>query len=806
MRQLIDRDPFVNLPHNQSWYTRGVWPCRWIGLPDSEQPPFVSAYRKRFSLASGKIMRVHVSADERYELFLDGKRIGRGPERGDPRHWYFETYDLTLAPGDHCLVARVWAFGAKAPGAQMSLAPGFIFTPKETEDIQLLATGVAPWEAKKLEGYTFDDVTIPGTYFAVGSYLSIDGREFEWGFEQGEGGGWQAAVPQQQGANGDTRVEIDATHLLWPATLPPMLDKLVPPGKVRFVGQASSGSLRRLPVDGSRHLVDETTVWDDLLLGKKALRLPAHTARRVIVDLGNYYCAYPAVVLSGGASSQVRLGWAESLFNQTNGWSKGQRDEIEGKYFIGLADTFTTDGGEKRRFDTLWWRAGRYLEIYAATADSPLVIESISLRETRYPLEAESRFNASDARLDKMTPIAIRALQMCAHETYMDCPYYEQLMYVGDTRLEVLSTYVLTRDARLPRKALRMFDASRLPSGLTQSRYPSRVMQLIPPFSLWWIGMLYDFALWQDDPAFVTRMLPGVRGVIDFFLATLNAEGLAQAPKGWNFMDWVPSWESSIPPSWESGIPPDGDLGASGVINWLLALALTMAAQLEAWHGEAELEAKDRRLAGLLVSAITEKYWDEARGLFADDLAHTRFSEHAQCLAVLSEMLSEGKVERIAQGLTHDPDLARTTIYFTHYLFETYARLGAMEPFFDRLKLWFELEPQGFKTTFEMPEPNRSDCHGWGAHPLYHFYASILGIRPASPGFKTVRIHPQLGELTQVSGSLVHPRGMITVKFEKVGAGLRGSVELPGGVTGELTYAGKCLPLKEGAQAIDLVD
>ena len=32
---------------------------------------------------------------------------------------------------------------------------------------------------------------------------------------------------------------------------------------------------------------------------------------------------------------------------------------------------------------------------------------------------------------------------MCAHETYMDCPYYEQLQYGGDTRLEILATYSL---------------------------------------------------------------------------------------------------------------------------------------------------------------------------------------------------------------------------------------------------------------------------------------------------------------------------------------------------------------------------
>ncbi|MCB0149737.1 MAG: hypothetical protein KDE01_19095, partial [Caldilineaceae bacterium] len=84
--------------------------------------------------------------------------------------------------------------------------------------------------------------------------------------------------------------------------------------------------------------------------------------------------------------------------------------------------------------------------------------------------------------------------------------------------------------------------------------------------------------------------------------------------------------------------------------------------------------------------------------------------------------------------------LTRTTIYFTHYLFETYRLLEQPAALFERLGLWFDLAAQGFKTTPEQPEPSRSDCHGWGAHPLYHFFATLLGIRPSAPGFGQVEI------------------------------------------------------------------
>ena len=63
------------------------------------------------------------------------------------------------------------------------------------------------------------------------------------------------------------------------------------------------------------------------------------------------------------------------------------------------------------------------------------------------------------AKFEGGTPLHQRILdtgwhtaRLCAHETYMDCPYYEQLQYDGDTRLELLTTYAMTRDDRLNRR------------------------------------------------------------------------------------------------------------------------------------------------------------------------------------------------------------------------------------------------------------------------------------------------------------------------------------------------------------------
>jgi hypothetical protein len=183
----------------------------------------------------------------------------------------------------------------------------------------------------------------------------------------------------------------------------------------------------------------------------------------------------------------------------------------------------------------LWWRSGRYVALLSAIAEEPLTLERCSFLETRYPLEMANRFRSSDPRLDAIAPLALRSLQMCAHETYMDRPYYEQMTYVGDTRLAALTTYTISRDDRLPRKALLLYGLSRLPAGLTQARYPSRDVQVIPPFALWWVGMVHDYAVWRSDRAFVAGLLPGVQAVLDGFLAYVDAGDLLQAPGGVEF-------------------------------------------------------------------------------------------------------------------------------------------------------------------------------------------------------------------------------------------------------------------------------
>jgi alpha-L-rhamnosidase len=759
--------PFPALFEKSEWDRRGLWTASWVGCADGTEPPLVTAYRLRFDWPASTSVRLHVSADERYELFLDGLPIGRGGERGDLEHWFYDSYDVPLAAEAHVLVARVFSLGPLAPLAQFQVRPAFLLA-AEGEEAKRLDTGVAPWEARLLPGYSFEP---PVYVWGLAAPVTVDGGVFAWGFERGEGDGWRPVVAHERASSGLLAYGIAPARFLQAGTLPSMIDQPWPRARVRHVAAVPSLDTLPIPVRAVDHLEHEVAPWLDLLHGQAPLEVPANGLRRVIVDLEDYVCAYPRLVTSRGAGSLVRLHFAEALREAPEKWNfaKGHRDAIEGRFFLGMGDSFRPDGGEKRRFDTLWFASGRYVEILVRTAAEPLTIEALTLRETRYPLELESAFTASDPELPALQPMLVRGMQMCAHETFFDCPYFEQMQYVADARIESLCQYVMTRDDRLSRKALFLIDASRHASGLTESRYPVREPQFIPWFSLVWIGAVHDYALWRDDGGFVRALLPGVRGVLEAFLARRGRDGLVRTPDGWNDSEGT------------------RELPVSGLTHWMLVWALRLAAQLEDGFGEPEPATRWRRVAAELSLGSDRAFWSEERGLYADSPGRPDCSELVQCLALLGGGVPPSRRERVAGRLLHGGAADPATVHTTHYLFEVARRLGRPEVVLDRLGFWVELRRQGLKTPVESAEPTRSDCHAWGSHPLYHFFATLLGIRPAAWGFRQVEIAPLLGSLEHASGRLVHPAGgEILVDLEQKGGALHGRVVLPPALSGTL--------------------
>src|SRR5213076_2299000 len=124
------------------------------------------------------------------------------------------------------------------------------------------------------------------------------------------------------------------------------------------------------------------------------------------------------------------------------------------KRFVGLKDELISSGNEGQVFTSLMWRTYRYIKLEVETKDEPLLINDLYGLYEGYPFQLNAHFKSDDTALDRIIETGWRTARLCAHETYMDCPYYEQLQYVGDTRIQALVSLYMSGDDRLMRNAI----------------------------------------------------------------------------------------------------------------------------------------------------------------------------------------------------------------------------------------------------------------------------------------------------------------------------------------------------------------
>jgi len=754
------------------------WSAQWIAAAGAPAFDFGVYHFRRSIEIEGRPASfvVHVSGDNRYQLFVNGERVSLGPARGDLYHWRYETVDIApqLKPGRNTLAAVVWNFSDEAALAQITYRTGFLLQGDTTAE-RVADTGKA-WKCVRDEAYRIETPRVPG-YYAAGPAERFDAARYPWGWEQPgfDDSRWPAAVELGKAGARDSS-DSHSRWMLEPRVIPQMELKPERLARVRAVeGVAAPGGF---PAQA------------------RAFEIPANTKAAMLLDQSYLTTAYPELVVSGGKGATIRIGYAEALYRRGSTSEKGHRDEVEGKDFLGVFDVYVADGAAHRMYRPLWWRTYRYVRLEIQTASEPLTLEDFRGEYTGYPFVRKARFDAGDAELEKILDVGWRTARLCAHETYMDCPYWEQLQYAGDTRVQGLVSLYTSGDGRLMRNAIALLDDSRTAEGATLSRAPSRLAQYIPGFSLWWIGMLHDYWMYQDDPQFVKERLPGVRAVLAYFAAHQGGNGSLAGMPWWNYLDWVTKWPG--------GVPPRGNEGGSASYDLQLLLAYQWAAELEENLGLKAMAAEYRGRAAQVASAARSAYWDSRRGLFADTAEKTEFSQHANALAALGGVIAGGEARDVMGRVAADNSLVQCSIYFRHYLHSAMNEAGLGDRYLEMLGPWRAQLALGLTTWAETADPSRSDCHAWGASPNLELFRTVLGIDSGAPGFRRVIIRPSMGKLERVSGRIPHPKGEIAVSLVKRDGGIETEVTLPAGVEGEFVWKGERRKLGSGAQRVKL--
>ena len=765
------------------------WHAHWIACPDApEKDVGVFYFRKEITLASVPAhFWVHVSADNRFLLHVDGRYAGEGPARGDLFHWRFETIDLAplLKTGKNVLAATVWNFGTRAPVAQMTNRTGFML--QGDTAAEEVANTDASWQVKQEKGRGLAATNGVAGYYAAGPGETVDGRAADWDWDAAsvsDSTSWHGAEVIGRAATREAQ-DADNNWELVQDLLPAMEHRQVEAGKpVRFEGLASMPAFPAQP-----------------------LEIAANTHVTLLLDNSVLQTAYPELVMSGGRDAEVRLTYAEALYDAKG--EKGNRSEIEGRHIEGVADEFISDGGTQRAYQPLWWRTWRYLQLDITTKTAPLRLEKLDAWFSAYPFEEKASISGDIPELKKLWDTGWRTARLCAHETYMDAPYWEQLQYVGDTRIQALISYAVTGDSRLGRQAVINIEASIIPEGLTQSRYPSRLPQFIPPFSLLWVNMLHDYWMYVNDEPLVRETLPRTRGVIDWYASHLRPDGLMGRVKWWEFADWTSGYAGGDPPQ-------DAD-GGSTFLTAQFIEALRDAAELEKRFGSPERAAAYQSMIQKSAEGLNRLNWDARYGVYADTPAKKSYSQQANVLAVWQDVAPRAEKQAILRRVLGSqegketevdgktvPPMSAMSYYFRFYLSRALEHAGLADLYVSQLTPWYNMLKLGLSTWAEQPEPTRSDCHAWSAHPNYDLLTVVAGIHPGAPGFSRVRIEPHLGGLHEIHASMPHAGGDIVTDYKLDGHAWTAAITLPAGLDGTLVWRGQEHPLHAGPQTLRL--
>jgi len=762
---------------------------------ESDKKPVVLHFRREVSLADvPDAYRVRVTADNRFVLYVNGRRVAAGPSTGDVAHWREEQIDLApfLSKGQNIVAAVVWdgvkplslpenptvkqieaANGASlftntAPLFQQNVATGFRLVGEGRASA--ISTDRGGWRVKLDRGHSFANgwAQLRAWYYVAGMPEIIDAADatFDWKGAVETGTGWQDAVA----------APAAAARTLIRDPLPEQRYELT------HVGQ-----------------VVRTDLPGGEAFPQRAVTVPANSTVKLLIQRDVMTAAYPELSVSGGAGATIKVTWSEALYDEDR--RKGDRDIIADRKPIGIWDTFIADGAE-RTFAPLWWRTWRYAEIEVQTSGEPLTLTGMRAFATGYPFQQVGRFSSDDPEHRDIFDIGWRTAQIDAHETYMDTAFWEQLQYAGDTRLQMLISYAVSGDTRLAEQAIEAFAASNVFDGLIEAAYPTRGSNVIATFALMWVGMLDDWRMRQPDTKPITRNLSRMREVLDRFADWQQPSGLLGRNEYWNFIDWV-----GQPATDRTDFPSYGTTNESCLLSVLWLGALQQGARIEAELGDDSHASRYAGMADDVKQAIVERCWKEDRGLFADNPSGDRFSQHMNALAIMYDVVDQENARAIlekivapAQGIDAPAGITPTSYYFSWYLIRAFQHAGMPERYHDLLKTWRGLLELNYTTWPEERDTEkastRSDSHAWSAHPTADLLGIVAGIQPGAPGYSRLKVAPSLGDLKQLQATAATPKGPVRVKYEARGDRLRVEIERPRDLPGEFVWKSQVYPLR----------
>ena len=777
-----------------AWTRTPQWTARWCWTQKHLSRPWntYALFRKAFDLpAKPASAIVRVSADARYTLYVNGKRIHQGPARSYPHLQAYDTLDIApaLQAGKNAICAIVHQFGVPTFQTAYRDASGFLLDGTvDLPDIHLPLHTPDGWLCRPANAWRKDAARTsvqlgfqehfhasddPADWLSP-AYVPTDQDPWKPPFDIGPVGCHPWLTMQERA------LPLLAQHI------EPFQSLLA-----QFTGENARGykvaeDVYHLPASEPRKRQKNLIENPDAMLlddPNPATVLPPPEGHFVmaVLDLAQIRAGHLILDIADAAGDEI----IDILYTEEVDKTSAPAIVPAGISEEATADRYRCRPGPQR-WEPFHFKGLRYATLIFRNVTQPLKLRYLALRQVHATLDDIGSFECSDPLLNRIWKVARETQRNCMFDAYVDCPWREQAQWWGDARVQFRVNAYAFGDVSLLERGIRQMAQSQAPDGSLHSHPPADLpFHRLPDYMMTWVGTLWDHYFHTGRTDLLRDCAPAMHRLFDFFAAHEVRDGLIGNFDGfWVFLDWQNLYKANF----------------SGPLNLMYLQALRWASVISSILEDEQRSSTYNEKAAALEDAVERYFWNPKSKLWLDGFDPQKnqpvdsVSQQMTALAMLlrlrpeahpalaRDLLLKSAASRRTKTLTASP-------FFYAYVLDALAEAGFRAELVDLIaQKWGQMLEQNATTFWEVwnPTPNDSRCHAWSASPLYHLSQQVLGVMPVDVGWKQVRIAPLPGKLDFAKGIVPSPLGPIRVEWEKSADDqLAVRVDLPPGMNGE---------------------
>lgn len=715
----------------------------WAAPHEVRQNDYV-LFRKTVGIPSpAEKAIVHIFADSRYALFINGKLVNWGPARFDPQFPEYDSLEITtyLRQGDNLFAVLGRSFGGLI-ALGITHLPGLILLVQiDLQDGRRLEfSSDATWKTSRDTPWV---AGAPLRWSWAAEWYDARHPAADWFTPAFDDHNWQMAIMVDGSLWGKFRVRSIPLLETFPSQ---GLPRLVLDKKVSL--SYNSGA-------------KETNTKAQATISKKTGMLdkcgPLHMAdgSQIVVDMDYPVLGRPIVRLTTQAGVEFRVNYFERL--------KGEN--ISSLVEDSCWDIYICRSGEQTWFP-IDSRGFRYLVI--EVNGGPVVIHAIEAVNIRYPVRRAGKFECSNSALNEIWKMCALTMELCMEDGYLDTIHRERCMWLGDVVGTTFHANLAAfGDLKLYRRLLWMMPQSQDDEGRIKAHVPSDYREGDPHdriedyMLLELIGLQEYYQLTGDD-SIIREMWPRLVKMLAWFERNQTERGLLKL-REFIFIENPTAYK----------------VGEGTTLNAMYVAALRAAAEFASLVGDTGNARHYAQLAEVVQTSLNRYLWNAEAGtydaLLIPDGSKMGPTKHAAFIALWSGVIPSERRESVYRWLTEENSLRGLYIYpYTMYfLLDVLYRVGNNLTA-DRLVLelirwkWGPLIDMDTLTTSEDFEGGGAWVHEAGTVPAWFLSSFVLGVRVEPlKGKRILLIQPRLADLEWAQGTVPTVLGDVQVSHRQ---------------------------------------